>query len=624
MVTNSNLTKGGYIATPNANVTPAQVAAAQASGWAPTSTPTPTGGTVYQGGSMMPAIAQTTPTVAPTPAPIAPKPTIAPVGVLPTNDPSLGTPAQGTPYAGNSIVDALNSQGAPSSFADRAKLAQQQGIAGYTGTSEQNNQLLNKFKQALPALQAGGQSPDNAGAASSAIQKATQAVGQENTSPGLLGSVMETDSNFDSIFTEYDKFHSPIEQHKSLVDEYKSLSDSLGINKINTDLLNAQKVIDGTEDDIRMEVEKAGGFATDSQVVALSNSRNKSLIKNYNYLLASRDNAMTQLNTMMNLTIQDRQMAEAEFDRKMNFAFKVADYKQKAMSNAAEGLNNFVTNVGYDGLLNSLGNNQAAQTRTEKLLGIAPGGLVMAAQLSAQDRARNVAKENLQLDVLKSNLKTDAMQRSNIQSQINERNSKGGGSEAPTVKSINGVDMQWNPTSKKWESISAGNSNNELKLSQTQSSISQISDLTKDPAIRSVVGPTGIARLIGGGLDRATGSRQNFIAGVEQLRSTLNLDTLIKAKAQGATFGALSNQELQVLSSSATKIGSWANTDSNGKVKSYSANEKTFKAELDKINNFAKLDFILKGGDPTSVQVQIMPDGTYWTKNSDGSLTQLR
>jgi len=306
-------------------------------------------------------------------------------------------PNQSVPQG--SLVDTLNAQGMPSSFNDRANMASQQGIAGYTGTAEQNNQLLNKFKQALPGLQASGQAPDSGGLANKAVQEATNAISQENVAPSIVGDIMETDSNFDSILTNYDDFFSPPKQKQSLVQEYQSLLKSSGIQSINAELLDAKRVIEGTEDDIRLEVEKAGGFATDSQVQALANGRNKSLIKNYNYLLESRDSAMTQLNTMMNLTIQDRQQAEAEFDRKLNFAFKVQDYKDKALNNAREGFNNVVKSVGYEGLFNSLGGNQTAIARAEKTLGLSSGGLQqLASYVEPVSEKDQLQLEGLRLD----------------------------------------------------------------------------------------------------------------------------------------------------------------------------------------------------------------------------------
>ena len=50
-------------------------------------------------------------------------------------------------YDGNSIVDALKSIGVDSSFENRKKLAELNGISNYTGTPEQNTYLLNLLKE---------------------------------------------------------------------------------------------------------------------------------------------------------------------------------------------------------------------------------------------------------------------------------------------------------------------------------------------------------------------------------------------------------------------------------------------------------------------------------------------
>lgn len=49
-------------------------------------------------------------------------------------------------YKGSSLVDYLKSIGVDSSFNNRTKLAQANGIKGYTGTSSQNTALLNKLR----------------------------------------------------------------------------------------------------------------------------------------------------------------------------------------------------------------------------------------------------------------------------------------------------------------------------------------------------------------------------------------------------------------------------------------------------------------------------------------------
>ena len=458
------------------------------------------------------------------------------------------------------------------------------------------------FKQAFQQTKAlGTPVAKTMGEAASTIQ---QTVPNESNLASPLTSIVDTDSNFDSIFTMFDDFYSPVKQKQSLLEEYKSMESSLGINAINAELLNSKRIIEGTEDDIRSEVQAVSGFATDSQVIALSNARNKSLVKNYNYLLEARDSAMTQLNTMMNLSIQDRQMAEKEFDTKMNFAFKVQEFKQKAVDNAKEGYNNVINTVGYKGLYDSLlkSGDKTAIGTVEKTLGLASGQLATLASQRDLDREYKIAQIN----------------------SANRANQPDEGS-APKVTSINGVDSIWDSQTQTFKPITLGASGkNTLQQAESEGNITTIDSLTKNNAIRSVVGPTGIARFIGRGFDNATGSRQNYIAEVEKLRSQLTLDSLINAKAKGATFGALSEGELDILSKSASKLGTWAITDKSGKVTGYNASEKAFKAELDKINSYAKLDYIIKGGDPTSVGVQVMPDGSLVTQNSDGTYTQIQ
>lgn len=162
----------------------------------------------------------------------------------------------------------------------------------------------------------------------------------------------------------------------------------------------------------------------------------------------------------------------------------------------------------------------------------------------------------------------------------------------------------------------------ETKATTIKDQIDSIDNLfSNTKGLSAATGPTKLFSR-GGNLNPAY--RQDFVAGVEQLTSQLTLDNLIKAKAQGATFGALSEGELKILSGGATKINSWAIKDKNGNVTGYKTSEKNLKRELDKIRNFSKKDYILKGGNPTDVGAQTMSDGSIWSKNSDGTFTQIK
>lgn len=75
--------------------------------------------------------------------PVQPTPVVSP---QPTQTPPVTPPVPPTTPIQGSIVDYLNSQGQPSDFNTRAGLAQQYGIQGYSGTAQQNIQLLNSLQ----------------------------------------------------------------------------------------------------------------------------------------------------------------------------------------------------------------------------------------------------------------------------------------------------------------------------------------------------------------------------------------------------------------------------------------------------------------------------------------------
>lgn len=324
-----------------------------------------------------------------------PQPTPAP-GAINTAQPNPQTAQVTPPNANPNLANAIAGKG---SALTSEEMNNPQTLSDYSS----------RYKAGLQAAKATGlQAPATQGGAAGVIQNTLPNAQQE--SPSIIGEVQGLDSNFDSIFTEYDDFFKPDNQRVSLLDEYKKMSKDLGIEEMNAELVDAKRIIEGTEDDIRSEITSAGGMATDSQVLAMANARNKSLIKNYNYLLDSRNNAQTQLSTYMDLSVKDRQMAEAEFDRKLNFGFKVAEFKQKAVDNARSNYNAIVSAVGYSGLLSATNGNQYEQQLIEKTLGLGTGRL---AKLATQPDLNKQLKEE--------QIKTEKAQQANIYSQINER-----------------------------------------------------------------------------------------------------------------------------------------------------------------------------------------------------------
>lgn len=469
----------------------------------------------------------------------------------------------------------------------------------------QNIQPPTSAQQTLANAKASGTGvPQNAGEAKSAIASFTPPKPPDTSN---IDQQLAEDKGYQQILADQAEYNHVANQQKSLTDTYNDLINQAGIPAINTELLNTQRIINGTEDDIRKEVQAVSGFATDSQILALSSARNKTLIANYNNLLDTKKMAMDNVQTMIGLAKEDHETALTNITNKMNMDQKVMDYRDKFVNNAKEGYNNVIKAQGYAGLYSSLAKSgdPTAIGLAEKTLGLAPGQLKqMASFVSPTDK---LELENKQL--------TNQKLRNEVANPVGKTQ----------VVDVNGkkllVDSKTGATIKE---IGADNTtgSNQQQVAQQQGNIQQIDALKNDKGLYGSVGPNVLARS-SLDFDEVTGVRSNFIAGVQQLTNQLTLDALQNAKHNGATFGALSEGELNLLSSSATKLNSWAQKDKNGNVTGYNTTEKNFKAELDKISNYAKLDYILKGGDPTQVGVQTMLDGTHWVQNSDGSMTKI-
>lgn len=169
----------------------------------------------------------------------------------------------------------------------------------------------------------------------------------------------------------------------------------------------------------------------------------------------------------------------------------------------------------------------------------------------------------------------------------------------------------------------SGDSADALSTAVTQNKISQMDSLKSHKGMRKAVGPSFLGRFTPLRADVLTGELTDFTASVDQLTKELTKTNLIDAKAQGATFGALSEKELSLLADSATKINSWRRTDDDGNTKFFKAAEDDFMAELDKITNFAKLDAVLKGVPPETVGVVENREG-FWVQNGDGTIELIR
>ncbi len=225
-------------------------------------------------------------------------------------------------------------------------------------------------------------------------------------------------------------------------------------------------------------------------------------------------------------------------------------------------------------------------------------------QMDAQKDARDFAYKQKQ-DTILNNLnsakftyqqKQDAIDNAFKSKQINEAQRHNLAMEA--------IAKDPTPADKKKTEEALKNAQSSIPIMQDK--IATVDNLKNAPGLASRVGPnlltrkpTGILETIGKGLvspmvkdslTDLTGQGQDFAAGVHQLVNGLTLQNLIDAKARGATFGALSEGELGLLATSASKISGWETAPNSGV---WNIDENSFKKELDNIKTLTNRALVL-------------------------------
>ena len=347
-------------------------------------------------------------------APVKPS---VPTDNIDTGQPSpesvqVGAGLPGSPQATGNIP--LNPQQQATYDAGIAKLK--------TGTS--------RFQQAQASVPPGTPPPKNYGEFN--VAKDQYLAPKEDNS--IVDAFMQEDKGFQEIKDTYADYYSSENQKTSLMDTYNKLYKKSGLDQLDEDIIDAQTIIDGTEDDIRNEIEQAGGFGTDSQVQALSLSRNKVLLKNYNQLVALRESKANNLDTMLNLAEKDRDYADKQVDRMFDYETKMLDYRDKFIQNARDQYNKYTPQQ----LNTLLAGNPRQLAFAEQILGLGQGGLtkLASAPLSEED-SLNLEYKRAQIANLKSEITKRNFEMSPT-SGVDEK-TMGKLQSAPEYKTITGV-----------------------------------------------------------------------------------------------------------------------------------------------------------------------------------------
>lgn len=344
--------------------------------------PTPTQQTVYKPSEM--------------PTGVNPMQTLPGVQGQPLTPQPLTMPMNG------SVVDLLNMAGQDSSFAARKVLAQQYGIQGYAGTAAQNQELSKKFLDAYNANKASPVPQSGAEARAALQQSFTQSEVQDP-----MKSFFDTVGSFNpierSIFDNLSQLLSANTQKQSFVELYQQEIQKAGIPGLQMELANIKKIIDGTEDDIRDEITKAGGFATESQVQAMAGARNKGLLKQAGYISDMLDAQNEYVDRIVDLTQADRAQVEADLDRKLGISKTLVDMTSKMEDRARENYRNIIKDIGYDGLVSNISSPEELE-RVAKTMGLTPKSLLALSKVpTTEQRQMELAEMQYQLSVDKFN-----------------------------------------------------------------------------------------------------------------------------------------------------------------------------------------------------------------------------
>ncbi len=321
-------------------------------------------------------------------------------GLAPQN-PQQANPAQNTPPQAQNAPPVSTAQPNPATVNATAGLPGSPTAANkpIVGQSASGTPIYggpgtlsdpNVFKQGLAATQASGTpAPQDAGAGRTAASQAVAdaSANQPNPTTPAVQNFYDpsTNKSMADQVKQLMEIVSPQSVTDNLSQELSKITgekNDLAAEKLQ--LMNVQTVMAGTQQDIRDEVTKANGFATDSQVLALTTSRNATLLKQATFL----QNQMTMLqDTISNdtsLYASDKADAQSQATQRMG----IMQYIQTNQNNIASAARQSIdTAVKTPGGLTAYLNSPQDMANAEHTMGWAPGTIATMAKEAAKTQS---------------------------------------------------------------------------------------------------------------------------------------------------------------------------------------------------------------------------------------------
>lgn len=290
-------------------------------------------------------------------------------------------PQTGAPYLTQQQIATGSGIYGPQTMSAVSELQKTLDVKGGAGTGQYGPQtkaaLARKYNSLFGSLK-NTKAPDKAGIAAEQIAIQTK----PSTDPVFESMFSALDPIMNSLTQILKNINNPALTTISLQQEYNDLATKNNLPSMQADMLNMQRIMTGTENDIRDEISKSGGTATESQILGMSAARNKVILKQYNAVATQYQAAQTNIQNMMQYATTDqatqlqRQTATAGIVENMaSIETQMMTMGITMQNHATDNLNKIVTNIGYTGLASQAGDDPQKLSQYEQILGLSKGAL---------------------------------------------------------------------------------------------------------------------------------------------------------------------------------------------------------------------------------------------------------
>lgn len=246
------------------------------------------------------------------------------------------------------------------------------GLQGPALASAQDN--LKRVYGGFVASKSGSAVPATGGDARAAIANYTASIPPPISDPVTKA----VDDSTTKLLTDINDRNNTETTAETVQQYTNDQSQSLGIPAMKTELMNIQNLMNGTEDDVRQEIQASGGFATESQIEGLTAARNKTLLKQASNIQNSLSSAQDSLTTMVSGYSADRSNAINALNDRVSGDQTALQLFQNIQTQANGNYDKLVSNIGYTGLAQTLTEQDptgASANAAEKYLGLPTGTL---------------------------------------------------------------------------------------------------------------------------------------------------------------------------------------------------------------------------------------------------------